>query len=847
MKKSVATLSLFAFLLSACGSSSPVETGSGSTVSSASSKASGILPVAEAGAFGTSVTYTEPSVSLNKDIALPFKNSEATNLTDLEKAYGITLSAAEKAFLEKNKFVEKTLTDTSIAPQLPQGGYGEKYREFVGLYNAVNGDVDYKKRAPENAVFYTSDVFFNAYNNLFVELLKEMENKVFFPAMKDLSIAFYEASVEKLKSAQTDADRKTWTQVRNYYAIPYAVFSASAEPLNQDSYFKDGEMLDPSVVQADFAKKDATVDTIEKATEIVKSLQLDSASEALVIKDLQQLYKAEGTGIPYILENEFAEYKKQTDVDFKIDFSFFTPRGSYTSSSLRRAYFRGMNWYIQVPFFVKSPQLTADAFAITQLMAEHPEHLNNYNKLEATINFLVGRSDDLMPADYLSALHASKNAADPEAASLDYLMKARSPLIKSLSAMYSAVGVNQTDDVVNLTKGMRFFSGKFIIDSFWTGQLSQGDEALKPGYDQKLPPYVSSLEVMAILGSDYAKSQIPKLDFYKPTNAKAIDKAVADLTAAQEKLDVPFWQSNIYNGWLWTIKGLFSWQKENRTSLPLFMQSPMWDIKTLMTGAGFWTELRHATILYAKQSFAELGGGGGDCDTRPVPPAPKSYIEPQPVAYERLYFLSKRTAEGLRGMKFDLTNLDSLDTFVRLMEKVRTYTGKELGNTALTETIVEKTYAEVKDETGKVCVQNEIEGESEWEDLRVGIVSGLEGSLPYPVEGPVLTAKDRRAAIVADIHTGRDSDNPLQIVYQATGVPRVIIVAVKDVNGPRYVIGFTYSHYEFRKDHGGNRMTDEDWQENFYTGDDTNNAFDYTNKSTWPKMNPWYAPLTDIR
>ncbi len=847
MKKSLAALSLVAVVLSACSPSSSSTTGSGSALSAGSSKESGIFPVAEAGSFGGNVKYTEPSVSINKDIAASFKNSEATNLADLEKVYGIKLSAAEKAFLEKNKFVEKTLTDTSITPLVPSGGYGDMYREFVGLYNTVNGDWDYKKRGAHNAVFYTSDVFFNTYNNLFVELLKEMENKVFFPAMKDLSIGFYNASVEKLKTAKTDADKKTWTQVRNYYAVPYAVFSASAEPLNQDSYFKDGEMLDPAMVQADFKKNDATVDTIEKATAIVKTLKLDSASEALVLKDLQQIYKAGEPGIPAILENEFKEYKQLTDVDFKIDFSFFTPRGSYTSSSLRRAYFRGMNWYIQVPFFVKSPQLTADAFAITQLMAENPKHLENYNKLEATINFLVGRSDDLMPADYLAALNASKNAADPTAASLEYLIKARSPLIKSLSAMYDDVGVKQTDDVVLLTKGMRFFSGKFIIDSFWTGQLSQGDEAVKPGYTQKLPPYVSSLEVMAILGSDYAKSQIPKLDFYKPTNAEAINKAVADLTAAQKKLDVPFWQSNIYNGWLWTIKGLFSWQQENKTSLPLFMQSPMWDIKTLMTGAGFWTELRHATILYAKQSFAELGGGGGDCDTRPVPPAPKSYIEPQPVAYERLYFLAKRTAEGLRGMNFELSNLNTLDSFVQLMEKVRTYTQKELTNTALKETIVDKTYSDVKDENGNVCVQHEIEGESEWEDLRMGIVSGLEASLPLPVEGPVLPAKDRRAAIVADIHTGRDSAHPLQIVYQATGVPRVIIVAVKDTNGPRYTIGFTYSHYEFRKDHGGQRMTDEDWQKNFYIGEDPNLAFDYTNKTTWPTINSWYLPITDIK
>jgi hypothetical protein len=136
-----------------------------------------------------------------------------------------------------------------------------------------------------------------------------------------------------------------------------------------------------------------------------------------------------------------------------------------------------------------------------------------------------------------------------------------------------------------------------------------------------------------------------------------------------------------------------------------------------------------------------------------------------------------------------------------------------------------------------------VEEGSDWEILRRGIVDGLEASLPYPVEGAVLPAKDKRSALIADVHTGGDSANPHRILYEATGVPHLILVAVKDVNGPRLTVGFTYSQYEFTEPYGGQRLTDEQWQSRFYTGDDQYDPFTYTPRSSWPKLPSWFAPL----
>lgn len=788
--------------------------------------------------FGEDVNYEAPDVTIDPKVGADFDVKSIRNVADMEKAYGVTFSPADLQTLADRKFVMKRLTDTSIRP----GSEGDNLREFIQLYARIAGPRDPKARAPENAVFYSSDVFFHSFNNVYTELLKEMENKAFYPSMTALSASMYKAADAKRKAATTDADIRTWTEVRNYFAVPYAILSTAAQPLSEADYRSADGMKDPAAVMAAFEEKDAKIDTYDSVAAFIGQLDLDAPSRAAVLSDLKTVYDAKGAAVPAVFAEDYAAYAADTGIGFSVDFTQFTPRGTYTSSSLRRQYFRGMKWYIMLPFFLKSPQLTTDAFAVTQLLAEQPQGLEAYDKLEAAIDFLVGASDDLMPADYLQALAAGKGQADPSAAAMDFLVKARDPKIKDLTAGYPEVGLERSDDVRIKTKGLRFFSGKFIIDSYWTGYLTQGDEGLRPGYTQKLPPMASSLEVMGLLGSEYAKSQIPKLDFYKPTTREAVDKAMGQLADEEAKLTDADWRKNVYTGWLWTIKGLFAWTQEKKAGLPRFMQSVAWEAKTLQTATAWWTELRHATILYAKQSFAELGGGGDGCDTRKIPPPPKAYIEPQPVAYARLSYLAKRLDKGLKDQGFELQNLGPLENLIGLMDLVQPYVQKELADDALHEEIVSNEGPD-PDDPAKTCLTYRFDGDSDWETLRVTLMDKLKASIPWPVEGPVLSAKDRRAALVADVHTGQDSSYPAHILYEGTGVPAVIFTAVSDANGPRLTAGFASTQYEFTRPYGGQRMTDEDWQKNFYAGDDPYDAFKYTDSMTWPAINPWYATL----
>ena len=65
------------------------------------------------------------------------------------------------------------------------------------------------------------------------------------------------------------------------------------------------------------------------------------------------------------------------------------------------------------------------------------------------------------------------------------------------------------------------------------------------------------------------------------------------------------------------------------SAFPDYMRSDAWAAKDLQSGLGSYTELKHDTILFAKQLVAEAGG---DFSNR----NPLNWVEPDPVAFERL-------------------------------------------------------------------------------------------------------------------------------------------------------------------------------------------------------------------
>ena len=107
---------------------------------------------------------------------------------------------------------------------------------------------------------------------------------------------------------------------------------------------------------------------------------------------------------------------------------------------------------------------------------------------------------------------------------------------------------------------------------------------------------------------------------------------------AQE--NTTLWSASLYAGWLHTLRPLLNVKGEG---YPMFMQNEEWLKKDLECFAGSYAELKHDTVLYAKQVYAEMGGGGTIEE-----PDDRGYVEPEPLVYERFAALASQTAQGLK-------------------------------------------------------------------------------------------------------------------------------------------------------------------------------------------------------
>jgi hypothetical protein len=258
------------------------------------------------------------------------------------------------------------------------------------------------------------------------------------------------------------------------------------------------------------------------------------------------------------------------------------------------------------------------------------------------------------------------------------------------------------------------------------------------------------------------------------------------------------WTQNLYWSWLYSFQPLIA---KKGSAYPPFMQTQAWARKDLQTALGSWTELKHDTILYAKQVMAEMGGGG-------PPTPPHGYVEPNPEAYARLLALTQMTSAGLnsRGLLSDLTRTN-LENLVSELKFLKDISERELAGGSITD----EEYWQIQFWGGTL----------EQFTLKAADTTGDFSR----------DLSDQKAALIADVATGTNDLNTLVALEEAVGQPTRIYVVLPD-SPWRIAIGAVYSYYEFTVPSSG-RMTDEQWQAQVEAG--TNPAQpDWTNMFVSP-------------
>lgn len=459
---------------------------------------------------------------------------------------------------------------------------------------------------------------------------------------------------------------------------------------------------------------------------------------------------------------------------YQIDYSQFIPRGHYTRSETLQKFFRVMMWYGLAPFALKSNQGRADETIRQSLLLTRSLYRakleNDWETIYEPTSFYVGVADDITPAEWKNLMDSvfGKNAeltAFTNTQKFDAFFEAAQKLRPAEIQNQRLIEPGKTvapDAAVQF----RFMGQRYIPDSEILQKLSVPLKRVFP----------TGLDVMSVLGSDRATNILdtnPML--YNPNNWSEYKSERTKLIEKFSKIKHERWTSNLYWSWLDALRILLESAPEG---YPSFMRNAAWEDKSLNTTLGSWAELRHDTILYGKQSGAEMGDGDE--------PAPyKGYVEPNVRFWERMLKLTKQSGEGLTSRNLMPEDLEGkFESFEEILTNLKQISEKELRNEKLTA----DEYQSIRTIGGTL------------EYLTLSVMTG------NPDTWELVNETDKDMAVIADVHTGGD-----KVLEESVGHANEILVIVPIEGKLVLTRGAVFSYYEFIYP-SADRLTDEKWQ-----------------------------------
>ncbi|MDA8425125.1 MAG: DUF3160 domain-containing protein, partial [Treponema sp.] len=431
------------------------------------------------------------------------------------------------------------------------------------------------------------------------------------------------------------------------------------------------------------------------------------------------------------------------------------------------------------------------ALLITDLAKDDSKLYKAWSDLFDPITALIGISDDLSFKDIMP-LWKDERVSEKDfgawASDKDRLLafmrkahdKLRPPAISGSSVWWgpsegtgsitqdgSATSIDRTPPM-----GWRLFGQRFTYDSAIHNLVS--------------PPRLMSrnmvrgLDIMKAFGSKTADSLLQASDYPKMAGLK---HRLDSLEAEFSSYDADFWEKTYYNGVLFQVKAQAQFEPGAGF---YFTEGTGWGTKAMLSSHGTWSELRHDTLLYAKQSAAERAGDGDfepTFRTKPVP-EPVHYIEPNLPFWQGSTLVVQLLLKTLDA--YGLLDEETAKAFGRLQEiyaKAAQIVELEAADKQVTDDDV-KWIATIPDE------------------LVYLVLLHVEG-------GDILDENQLRMAIVADVFSNFELGRVLET---GVGIPYRIYVPLDDgQGGKRIAVGYIFSYYEFQNGLS-ERMTDEAWK-----------------------------------
>lgn len=457
------------------------------------------------------------------------------------------------------------------------------------------------------------------------------------------------------------------------------------------------------------------------------------------------------------------------------DYTQYIPRGYYEGDDELERYFKAMMWYGRIHFEQKNEELDRSALLISQALLEDEEAYGLWESLYAVTSFFAGASDDLGVCEYASVIREAYGdgvRTEDLAGNADGFARFHTMTGELAPPQINSVPIGDGED--NVIPGFRFMGQRFTIDGAIMQKLIYSAVRENGNGDKRMLPDV--LDVPAALGSDTA---LRILEESGATDFAGYSENMTKLREAFSQENDTLWSASLYAGWLHTLRPLLEVKGEG---YPVFMQSEEWQKKDLECFAGSFTELKHDTVLYAKQVIAEMGGGGYEQE-----PDDRGYVEPEPVVYARFMELADRTAQGLKNYDMlDSAAQEDLSRLSQIAGQLLEISKKELQE----ETLTDEEYDFIRNYGGNI--------EHFWYEAAKAANGGDEE----------VSAQEFPSALVVDIATNPNGE----VLEAATDVPSLIYVIVKVDGKLKIARGSVYSFYQFRWPME-DRLTDAKWRQ----------------------------------
>lgn len=662
----------------------------------------------------TEQTDSKPS-DRQDDIREPEGSDSAVHLVVGERPTLITAQMREEAGVTPGVASYTVASDLSNVENLGQFYFGEGLAAKL----AQNGFVVCSGGGSEFFEIYETNRYYQIPNFVTVDSMMHTYHLYFAYLLKNIERSYLSDSLAQLSNRLLSAS------IAQYEALKGTEWEHAAK--RNVAFFTVGaKLLDDSTVVEDYVSD-------------IVNYELDhiNSAEGIDVSEVSEIYE---------------------------DYSQYVPRGYYEGDEKLERYFRAMMWYGRMHFLQDNEDMDRSALLMTRAVAGDSEAYALWESIYAVTSFFAGASDDAGVCEYAPLIveaygdASTKDLIGNEEAFADFHARTAELAPPQINSIPIADGED------NVIPGFRFMGQRFTIDAAIMQRLIDSNVE-----DRMLPDV---LDVPAALGSDTA------LQILEENGSTAYAGYMDNMNLLREALEQEnpeLWSASLYAGWLHTLRPLLTVKGEG---YPMFMQSEEWLKKDLECFAGSFTELKHDTVLYAKQVMAEMGGGE-DMEIIDF----RGYVEPEPEVYARFADLAEATRQGLKT--YNMLTADDEENLKRLSEmaeRLKEISNKELLDEALTD----EEYRFIEDYGGNL--------EHFWyESVKDS------GDYVFPDEYP--------SALVVDIATDPNGS----VLEVATGNPSQIYVVVKVDGKLRIATGSVYSFYQFTWPMS-DRLTDSKWR-----------------------------------